>query len=86
MDDLINRKICYAMLSEYFYHKTDKQHKALWDALSRVPSAQQERKKGKWIPVTNTRLVECECGFITDRLSDYNFCPNCGADMRGEDV
>ena len=39
-DDLINRKIAYAMLSEYYHHRTETQHEALWDALSRVPSAE----------------------------------------------
>lgn len=44
-----------------------------------------QRKKGKWIPVPNTRLVTCECGFTTDRLCKYNFCPDCGAEMeKGE--
>lgn len=46
-DDLINRKIAYAMLSEYYHHRTETQHEALWDALSRVPSAQPEHR---WIP------------------------------------
>ena len=49
------------------------------------------RKKGKWIPqfdkwgdyVTTTEGYKCsECGEF-DTMKD-NFCPNCGADMRGE--
>lgn len=55
-----------------------------------LPSAQPERKKGKWIPVTNGRG-----GFECDRCHCYApsyqdgvewlsaFCPNCGCDMRG---
>lgn len=58
--------------------------------------AEMERKKGKWID-DGTELGCCcsECGVTLD---DYfygslheiclskipNFCPNCGADMRGE--
>lgn len=50
----------------------------------------EERKKGKWemkpdpygffeeIPVCS------ECGCTTEMRKTYNFCPNCGADMRGE--
>lgn len=58
----------------------------------KVLSAQPERKKGKWIDVTNGRGGhECdECHNYApawqtgeERLTD--FCPNCGADMKGED-
>jgi len=44
-----------------------------------------ERKKGKWIE--NTFCSECgwihevESGFIGS-VEDFNYCPNCGADMR----
>ena len=45
----------------------------------------EERKKGKWID--NTFCSECgwiheiESGFIGS-VNQFNFCPNCGADMR----
>lgn len=51
------------------------------DAIDNAPTI-EERKKGKWI---------CEIGYskcsICGNLStaDYNFCPSCGADMRGGD-
>ena len=47
------------------------------------PSTMSERKKGRWYAIGNTGLAACECGYITDRYSTYKFCPNCGADMRG---
>ena len=61
------------------------------DRLERLPSAQLERKKGEWIPVTNGRG-----GFECDQCHNYapsyqdgvewlsGFCPNCGAKMDEE--
>ena len=51
-----------------------------------LPSTQPQRMRGKWIDVTKTggaELWKCsECGEL--ELEDSYFCPNCGADMRGE--
>ena len=52
-------------------------------------------KRGKWEMGIDERFVECsECGLMTTRnelrglavfgKNEPNFCPNCGADMRGE--
>ena len=51
-----------------------------------LPSAQPERKMGKWIynsPVT----MKCDqCGFVIKDWDwhRFKFCPNCDCDMRGE--
>ena len=44
-----------------------------------------ERKKGEWIDTDNyyQRWKCSECGCHT-RDAKPNYCPNCGADMRGE--
>lgn len=62
------------------------------DRIEALPSAQPERKKGKWIIKRDcegkTRKVICPlCWYESHELCwhDPNFCPNCGADMRGEE-
>ena len=62
--------------------------------LMELPSVQPERKTGHWIPQDDNKRTayattamyyfpNCsECGHAGSL--DMNFCPNCGADMRGE--
>lgn len=61
------------------------------DAVNEQPTIEPERKKGKWKRKIvdsgyNADWVCSECG---DRWKydfiNFNFCPNCGADMRGEE-
>ena len=62
--------------------------------ISRIPTADVvERKKGKWIKSNESALrpyMCSECGALFDvdtvlgKLS-WQYCPNCGADMKGED-
>lgn len=63
-------------------------------------SAQPKRKKGKWIPhkersreYIGTVLINVEydywicdvCSYRVENVQPmYNFCPNCGTDMRSE--
>ena len=60
------------------------------DAVKDLPPAQPEQKTGKWMPDNRAGggFWVCSCckfpseAFAADVL--YKFCPNCGADMRGE--
>ena len=55
-------------------------------ALKNMPSAEPERKTGEWIynsPVT----MKCnQCGLVIKDWDWHRFkcCPNCGANMKGE--
>lgn len=57
--------------------------------IASIPSAQPERKKGRWIPDNRPDggfWVCSECKFPSEAFAAnvlYKFCPNCGANMRG---
>ena len=56
--------------------------------LKSLPSAQPERKKGKWIDYSDEGYVECPfCHSATNcdgNKDELHFCFSCGADLRGE--
>ena len=54
--------------------------------LSTMPSAQPERKTGEWIYDGDCYICnQCKSGFNWWADSQTsNYCPNCGADMRGK--
>ena len=54
---------------------------ALVSIIEELPSAQPERKKGRWIDMDDH--VMCSCCGAAHYGVDRNYCPNCGADMRG---
>ena len=40
--------------------------------------------RGKWVKPSVEDATQCSiCGFIPHDIVEYNFCPECGADMRG---
>lgn len=57
------------------------------ETIEAIPSADVvERKRGKWFK-NDIGYIRCPiCGYndFVERLDYFSFCPNCGADMRGE--
>ena len=98
MDDLIRRQ---AAIDAFLTELTKRERKNLlhtWstvevkyfvvDMLEKLPSAQPERKKGKWIDYSDEGYVECPfCHSATNcdgNKDELHFCFSCGADLRGE--
>ena len=91
MSDLIERQEAIDAMRNSFCGNTYEVDKAI-EAVEQLPSAEPERKKGKWIYDTERvagdgwtySQYHCsECGF--QELGGLaNFCPHCGVYMRGE--
>ena len=86
MDDLISRRAAIDALCDNCDHVQSvcphypcKQY----TAIDTLPSAQPERKKGKWLKRGSRLCYKCsECDGFS--IAQENYCPNCGADMRGD--
>lgn len=91
MSDLIDRQAAITIPvtpkedREYQTYNLDDVYEQAWEDLQKrieqLPSAQTERKKGHWVDEgTNYLCSECHRGCWVNS----NYCPWCGADMRGE--
>lgn len=60
--------------------------KGIIEYIDELPSAQPERHTGEWIHQSKFGRIECDqCGKVfRNSFAPKNFCPNCGADMRGD--
>ena len=77
---------------EYVEHH--EQVQSVWKLLDKkqkelyvLPSVQP--RKGKWIKTEFLKLRECSCCHVRWGMYDvenFDFCPNCGADMREGDA
>ena len=65
-------------------------YETIMKIINSIPSAEPERKKGKWIKdETGYGFWICsECGFASEAFGAnilYPFCPNCGAKLDWSD-
>ena len=87
MNDSISREVVISAVKRLSLGETDATRLAMriGDYLKRVPSAQPERIKGRWIKISPAGIYECSvCGqnVMTDDIDVYHYCHGCGADMR----
>ena len=89
MGDLISReKTLYRLATSAVYYFDLEEDKAAhgWamHIVSGMPDEEPERKTGQWIPKDDGRYHCSSCNGIAPKGYRWDFCPNCGADMRGE--
>ena len=92
MDDCISRKDAIVAVQkygvgsfdfEYDYYTPEQAERFIINLLSKLPSVQSERKNGKW-NVDEYGIYHCPFCCAINNTVYKNFCPECGADMRGE--
>lgn len=54
-----------------------------WYINERNRLLKERRPHGKWITTWDRYIFQCSC--CHGKSVKYNFCPECGADMRGEE-
>lgn len=85
--DCVSRKAVDRLAQEYLRKPTD-DNVAFYEHFLELPSVIPIRPKGHWIKQTlsvkpfGEDTVLCDqCAFMTDKDSEYRYCPNCGAKM-----
>ena len=93
MSDLIERQDALDALEKIGWIETKADKEYAVQLFTDLPSAQPERKKGKWIPqdlnkhygMTSTTVYYYpKCSMCGESANYTNFCPNCGSYNGGE--
>ena len=95
MSDLISRQAVLDGIAEWIvngYADSEADCSHISSLVTHLPSVEN---RGEWIPQDiyncHTDFKCSKCGYIHSFMhlygeptADYTYCPNCGADMRGE--
>lgn len=92
-DDIVYESIDSSDTTRYEYYYGTGILAVRKEDIDEMPTIElPERKKGKWVfeeypdGYYYSECSECKHHFIEDvYLKSYNFCPNCGCDMRGDE-
>ena len=94
MSDLIDRQAAIDAVRSY-YDECDESDKSIEERIEALPPAQPERKTGKWVRNFDGNEWHWFCSNCKEKWYEEdlwmggngfpNYCPNCGADMRGND-
>ena len=85
MQDLISRQAAIDAVIEITYDQTALHHGWVdpYYVVNRLEYLPTAEKKGEWIISSDGYYPYCsKCHFRPHEMTNY--CPNCGADMRGE--
>lgn len=94
MSDLISRQAAIDAVTEGLKGIFVEYRDIAKKMIGKLPTAEPERKTGKWIPQTGGGYCCSQCGRYALHDVDGNFallftkskyCPNCGAKMEMED-
>lgn len=96
VEDCISREALKDIISEWIendcYSKGEQNiMRCVLVEIEDAPSVKPTRAKGKWRPIMQGdciigyRCTNCELGHSNNKFQ-WNFCPNCGADMRENEV
>lgn len=88
---LIDADVLKMRLSDFDWYPFNKISKdKLLSILNNTPTVEM-RESGEWIKLNSDNTELCECSVCHEKYKlyeehvlDRNFCPNCGADMRGK--
>jgi len=80
-DDLISRQSAIDAVAEGLKRTFVEYRDVAEKMLNKVPSAQP--RSGKWIKRKGALGYNCSCCGKSDISNHFDYCPNCGADMRG---
>ena len=89
-EDAISRQDAIEAL-DHIHIPTQAQREYAIEIFEKIPPVEPKRPNGEWVDriFDGCLKKECDqCGEMIDayifRQNRYNFCPNCGADCRGE--